>query len=93
MSSESESIPSYSEMLAQYLESQKSWIGLPELPLVHLLRDICRQIDATPDGDSGGHITGRYLAAIQAIDKRRPRKPATTTPTDQAQTDIFDFLD
>lgn len=92
MSSESEESPSYSEMLAEYLDSQKDWIGAAERPLVHLLRDLCRQIDAGGGIDAAGHLTGRYLAAVERLDKRRPRKAA---PADQpeGQSSIFDFID
>lgn len=86
-------IPTYSEMLAEYLATEKAWIGTAELPLVHHLRKLCEQLDA--EGLDKAAMSSTYLQTLERLDKRRPRptRPADNPSADPAQSDIFDFLD
>lgn len=90
MSENLEDFPTYSEMFAEYLGTEKAWIRSAELPLVHHIKKLCQQLDA--DGLDKAAMSSAYLQAVERLDKRRPR---ATRPADQpnGQTSIFDFID
>lgn len=82
--------PSYSDMFAEYLDTEKAWIGSAELPLVHHIKKLCEQLDT--EGLDKAAMSSAYLQAVERLDKRRPRKVAPAD-RDPLQTDIFDHID
>ena len=90
MTTNPEETETYSAMFAEYLGTEKAWIGSAERPLVHHIKKLCQQLDT--DGLDKAAMSSAYLQAVERLDKRRPRP---TRPADQpaGQTSIFDFID
>lgn len=93
-STEINSDETYSQMFAEYVESQE-WLKAPELmPLVFHARKLCRQLDTMieRDGTAQAAKDSAYLQAVERLHKRRPGA-APADPGVPGQTDVFDFMD
>lgn len=86
-----DNIPTYSDMFRQYL-GQATWLTAAELPLVHHIASLCKQLDSA--GLDKASLASAYLQAIERLNKRRPGAPGGGRVDGDlpGQTSIFDEL-
>lgn len=83
----------YSDAFRDYLDNQE-WITSAEGPLVHHVRQLCRQLDAA--GLDKAALASAYIQAVEKLERRRPAKAGAGVgvPGDlPGQSSIFDELD
>lgn len=83
----------YSDAFSEYLDNQ-DWITPAELPLVHHVRRLCKELDAV--GLDKAALASAYIQGIERLERRRPRPAGAAggIPGDlPGQTSIFDELD
>lgn len=91
MEENTETIPTYREMFAEYLGTEKAWIGPGDLPLVHHIKSLCRQLDSA--GLDKASLASAYLQAVAQLHKRRPGARPPVPGDLPGQGSIFDELD